>query len=140
MKKLLWIVSAVLLVGCSAEQPGMDHLGSAAGCTPVGQACSVTRDGRSIGLQLPSDIQPLSRFPMTVYLEGIRARVVTVEFTMQGMDMGVNRFGLREGQDAWTGEAILPVCTTGRVDWVATVQTVTADGILSADFGFETSP
>lgn len=140
MTKLLWIVSAVLLLGCSAEQPSGEHLGPAAGCSPVGQACSVAHGDRSIGLQLPSDIQPLSRFPMTVYLEGIRARAVTVEFTMQGMDMGVNRFGLGEGQDAWTGEAILPVCTTGRVDWVATVRAVTADGILSADFGFETSP
>lgn len=140
LKKLLWAASALLLLGCSAEQPDVERLGSAAECNPLGQVCRVARGDSSVGLQLPSGVRPLSRFPVTVYLEGVSAREVTIEFTMQGMDMGVNRFGLRKTQDAWTGEAILPVCTTGRLDWVATVEAVTDDNTLSAEFRFATSP
>jgi hypothetical protein len=42
---------------------------------------------------------------------------------MVGMDMGVNRFHLRRKADQrWQGKVILPLCTTGRSDWIATVE------------------
>ena len=46
------------------------------------------------------------------------------------MNMGVNRFSLRKAEiknqkQKWQGKALLPVCVTGRADWLAELEVVT---------------
>ena len=95
-------------------------------CKPVGIACFTENDDLSISLRLASEVQPLSTFSVEVTLEGRQApamQTVAVHFTMPGMEMGVNRFSLtRESGNIWRGQAMLPICSTGRRDWLATVQ------------------
>ena len=64
---------------------------------------------------------------------------VSIEYTMVGMDMGLNRFSLMpvtdaRGQQRFEGEGILPVCVSGRVDWLANVQVITAEKVYEAMF------
>lgn len=79
-----------------------------------------------VALALPDAIKPLSPFPVQVHIAGKRAasvEKVAVSFTMQGMNMGFNRFELRrQTVEAWQGEALLPVCSMGRRDWRVTVE------------------
>jgi hypothetical protein len=45
---------------------------------------------------------------------------VTVSLEMQGMDMGQNRYRmLKRADGSWQADITLPVCTSGRSDWVA---------------------
>jgi hypothetical protein len=44
---------------------------------------------------------------------------------MPNMDMGFNRFDLRQQADeTWQGQALLPVCSMGRRDWRVTVEVI----------------
>ena len=67
------------------------------------------------------------------YLENI-----IVNFEMNGMNMGVNRFSLKNkallnDKQHWQGKALLPVCVIGRADWIIELELVTkrAQYILS---------
>jgi hypothetical protein len=56
--------------------------------------------------------------------------------------MGLNRFTLspsvnEKGNVTYEGEGILPVCVSGRVDWLASTHVMTTDKIYEAVFGFK---
>lgn len=68
--------------------------------------------------------QPLRPFALEIHLP--QAQQVAVELTMRDMNMGSNLYPLqRDAQGIWRGRVILPVCVSGRRDWV---MTVIADG------------
>ena len=90
------------------------------------------------GMLIPSDSM--------VMQEDHRSVTVTVSFShpfeMVGMDMGLNRFTLssvvdEKGDLFYEGEGILPVCVSGRVDWLANTHVMTTDKIYEAVFEFK---
>lgn len=94
-----------------------------------------------IALSLGPDVESLERFPLRVDVEASDETVesVTVEFVMKGMEMGLNRYRLSASEDgAWEGTAVLPVCSSGRLDWLATVTVSTQGGRWVAVFPFVT--
>lgn len=111
-------------------------------CSPLGEECVVRgKGGVALALRLPEAVPPLTRFAIEVRVAGIDAESVTVDFEMPDMDMGLNRARLArvaraDTSDRWTGAASLPVCLTGRLDWVARVIVRTADAAYRADFPF----
>ena len=45
---------------------------------------------------------------------------------MNNMNMGVNRFLLkRDNKSIWKGKALLPICVTGRADWLSEIEILT---------------
>jgi len=139
MKLRYWFAVVPFVVACSRESPpAAESLGKAEDCIPLGQTCTVRSESRAVDLTLPAGVEPLTPFSVVAAVKGSRARRVTVDFSMKGMDMGKNRFALAEQGEHWVGNAILPVCTTGRVDWVATVEVETEQRTLHAVFEFET--
>jgi hypothetical protein len=66
----------------------------------------------------PRALQP---FPVKVLLEaGDQLESVTLAFSMQGMDMGRNRYSLSgDSTSAWNAMVTLPICTNRRTDWIA---------------------
>ncbi len=107
------------------------------GCDPGSGACTVVADGGWLALRFTSPALPLQPFPLEVSMEGIAADVVSVEFRMEGMQMGINRIELSPGSaNVWRGEAVLPVCWTGRRRWTALVTLISDGGELRAGFGF----
>ena len=97
-------------------------------CNPVGKACLAKDAALTVTLGLGDRIQPLTAFPVQVDLGGedaSKVKKVTVSFAMQDMDMGFNRFDLRQkANKTWRGQAILPVCSAGRRDWRVTVAVI----------------
>lgn len=97
-------------------------------CNPVGKTCLAKDAALTLTLGLGGRIQPLTAFPVQVDLGGedaFKVEKVTVSFAMQDMDMGFNRFDLRQQADqTWRGQAILPVCAAGRRDWRVTVAVI----------------
>lgn len=94
-------------------------------CEPLGRTCRALGAGMSLGVALPADARPMRGFPVQVNVAGEERGepdAVSVEFLMQGMDMGVNRFRLEpQGPGAWGAQVTLPICTTGRSDWLVVV-------------------
>jgi hypothetical protein len=74
----------------------------------------------------PRALQP---FPIHIQLEGHQqADAVTLAFSMQGMDMGSNRYRLiADAPGGWSADITLPICTSGRTDWVADFELVVVD-------------
>jgi hypothetical protein len=64
--------------------------------------------------RVPSALQP---FVLTV--RAPEGKQVYAEFVMQGMEMGLNRYRLeRQLNEEWQGRVTLPVCVSGRRDWL----------------------
>ena len=114
-------------------------------CNPNKSVCAATNQDSSVTLYFPGQVHYLKPFRMQVTTKGFSNTVIEsvhVEYTMVGMDMGLNRFSLlpvtdAKGQQRYEGEGILPVCVSGRVDWLANVNIVTAEKVYEAAFKLE---
>jgi hypothetical protein len=114
-------------------------------CNPVKFTCKAGDVQRAVTLHFPEKVAYLKPFKMRVTIQGFRQEViekVNVDFKMVGMDMGLNRFTLssvvdEKGNVSYEGEGILPVCVSGRVDWLANTQVMTMDKNYEAVFEFK---
>lgn len=107
--------------------------------------CRAQGERLDISLFFSEGAPVMKPFPIKAEIEAhqrIKPQAVSVDFRMVGMDMGRNEYRLAPGKDgAWTGVAILPVCTTGRTDWQAVVEVRTEAGLrIQATFPFQVSP
>ncbi len=100
-------------------------------CRPWRAPCEARAGGLGLRLRFEGPAAPLRRFRVRVAAVGGAAPAeVTVRFEMPGMAMGEVPLALSpDGQGDWQGEAVLPVCATGRTDWVAEVRAVPGDGL-----------
>ena len=113
-------------------------------CNPAKSVCVAADQDYAITLYFPEQVHYLTPFRMLVTTKGFSNTVieaVNVEYTMVGMDMGLNRFTLvsvmdEKGKVSYEGEGILPVCVSGRVDWLANVHIITAEKVYEAEFRF----
>jgi len=88
------------------------------------EACSVNLPGGgSAELSFGTRPIPLVKsFPVTVTVSGAQPDAVAIDFAGVDMSMGFNRPQLNAvGNGRFVGEANLPVCVTGRMDWQATL-------------------
>ena len=114
-------------------------------CNPAKSVCVAADQDYAITLYFPEQVHYLKPFRMQVTTRGfsdIEIEAVNIEYTMVGMDMGLNRFTLKsmsddKGEQRYEGEGILPVCVSGRVDWLANANIITAEKIYNAEFKLE---
>ncbi len=155
MKKWIIIPLLIMLAGLAvyhfimsskntAKQPVL--LESAkSDCNPVEFVCEAGNTKHAVTLQFPEKVVYLKPFKIRITTQGFEnesIEKVNVDFKMVGMDMGLNRFGLRamndeKGNVYYEGEGILPVCVSGRVDWMANTQIITSDKFYEATFKFK---
>jgi len=83
--------------------------------------CRAASESLTVTVIFAGDVRALQPFPVKVLLEaGGQLESVTVAFSMQGMDMGRNRYSLSsDSMGAWNAMVTLPICTTRRTDWIA---------------------
>jgi hypothetical protein len=95
--------------------------------------------GGSLSLEIaPRPIPVVRSLQVRVRLEGIEAARVEIDFAGVSMDMGPNRRPLAAaGGGLYQGEAALPVCVSGRMQWRATLLVDTAQGRLAVPYLFE---
>ena len=114
-------------------------------CNPVSAPCQASDSKHIVTLHFPEKVVYLKPFRMRVTMQGYNAALiekVDVDFKMVGMDMGLNRFTLsqhdaKNSNLSYEGEGILPVCVSGRVDWIANVYVVTTNKVYEAVFEFK---
>lgn len=113
-------------------------------CSPVGGPCTVSDPPRMLALTLSGDVRPLRPFDLELRLPDAalpQAGPATVDFVMVGMDMGLNRYTLtRQADGSYRAKVILPVCSSGRSDWVAKVSAIVGQEMWTAEFPFVAEP
>jgi hypothetical protein len=93
-------------------------------CADPRTGCEARIDDTSLRVGIDGELKVLQ--PFTVWLRpgdaGFAPGKVQASFTMEGMDMGFNLYTLRrEADGVYRGRVTLPVCVTGRRDWVMTL-------------------
>ncbi len=109
-------------------------------CNSAQAACVARGEEFAVELSLGPPVQPMQPFNIQLHvLQGqlSTAAQVELQFQMQDMDMGQNRYRLMaDEQGAWRGTAVLPVCSRGRSDWVAKLDVQDGDRHWSAELPF----
>ncbi len=107
-------------------------------CRVYPEGCSAV--GPEVELQLRFLDRPNAMTPAAIELHSsVPLSSATVDFEMAGMDMGLNRYRLEAGdRETYRAKVMLPVCVSGRRDWIARVQVVTEGRVYRAEFPFET--
>ena len=114
-------------------------LDAATGCDLNVSRCAVDLpDGGRLELSItPQPIPVVKPLQIEARFSGAVARRVELDFSGRSMEMGPNRTVLAPaGEGVFRGNAMLPVCVTGRMDWRATLFVDTARGRLAARFDF----
>ena len=95
-----------------------------AGCDLNAQTCAAELPGGGrIALSItPRPIPVVKPLRVSAHLSGIAADKLEIDFAGVSMDMGYQRQQLvADGHGSFSGEAMLPVCVTGRMTWQATL-------------------
>ena len=110
------------------ELPVSSQLSIAPGCD-LQLGCRAANEKLALTLTFGTAPRALQPFPVSLRVDdGQSLDSVTVEFAMQGMDMGLNRYRLSgDSMSSWNASITLPICTSGRSDWVADFE-LTAGG------------
>lgn len=96
-------------------------LNTQAHCQLVGTGCVAIQEEKVLRLRLLKAAQPLEPFTLELFASQPVVNPM-VEFIMVDMDMGVHRYRfLPQKEGGWVAKVILPICTTGRIDWLVTV-------------------
>lgn len=93
-------------------------------CNLQKQACAVTLpSGGQVELSMGGRPVPLVKpFEVQVTTRGFSPKRVEIDFTGIDMNMGYNRPELaKRSEGAYSGEATLPVCISGHMEWQATL-------------------
>ena len=118
---------ALLLLACDGgETPDVKpprELVLEQGCQ-VRQGCEAQGDGMVVKVVMGPELKPLKPFALTLQVTGSDpVRDITVHLFMKDMDMGLNRYRLQPLEaKRWTADITLPVCTSGRGDWLADIE------------------
>ena len=118
------LLAGLSLLACSpqtdSDQLPVSKLSAAADCGVL-TSCRVSDTIGHIDILFAATPRALQSFPVVIKPEGMAGiKSVSVSFSMRNMAMGANRYALmRTSTGEWRGEVTLPICVSGRTDWVA---------------------
>lgn len=104
----------------------------------AGSCVSELPQGGSIRFAIePRSLPPLRPLQLEVFVEGMDAHGVEVDFSGLGMNMGFNRPRLDQvGAGHFVGQGTLPVCVRDSMEWEAKVLVSTDEGLVVAPYRF----
>ena len=85
-------------------------------CADINQSCG----NEIFTVQLAEAPQVMKPLHLNLHINRAEAvKSIHVDFAMQNMEMGLNRYRLIQASqsDAWQAEVTLPICVQGRSDW-----------------------
>ncbi len=101
-------------------------------CNAQLEKCELKLDELNIEVLFDKNIYYLKKFKVLVWLDNKEIESIYIDFKMNNMTMGVNRFKLEKSnqnknnnKQLWVTKALLPVCITGRADWLAELEVIT---------------
>lgn len=109
-------------------------------CQPQNGNCVVNFSTGKLTWLVKGDIQYLQPFEHSIELTNVSEQdiqSISIEFVMQGMQMAANRSMFKKQSiGAWKAQSVLPVCVSGRKDWLAVVKIESLHGVLQTGFQF----
>lgn len=145
--KALWLLALALTLAVLAvlayrlapqRRAGATETLPATRCDPGTHACraNLPRGGQVELTISPAPIRALQPLALRVTISGAETAALAVDFEGRDMAMGSNRSPLTGATGQFTGRAMLPVCVTGSMAWVATVHLDGQGGALAVPFHF----
>lgn len=136
------VILGIALIGVVTWklQPRADTALPLTGCDINQGDCAVDlpEGGRLELAVAPRPIPTLKPFVVTLTLRGKTADKVEMDFAGVSMNMGFNRPQLNAAGDGrYVGDATLPVCVTGAMQWQATALLHNGASTLSIPFRFD---
>ncbi|MBZ0105607.1 MAG: hypothetical protein K8H84_08240 [Sulfuricella denitrificans] len=143
---LVGVLAAVLALAVLAKAlffvpHGPTVLSMDASCSLSRETCALTLpDGGRIEFVLgPRPVPLLSPLKLEVHISGSSARPLEVDFSGVSFPMAFNRaFLTPSGKGIYSAQTSLPICTSGRMTWQATVLLESGARQMLAPFRFET--
>ncbi len=136
---LFFCCSLFIFISCSEELTTTNKIKS---CLANGDWCESIINKQVIAILLPKEIPYLQPFPVKVKLDSRSKESIKqleIQFSMKKMKMGKNIFNLKQVEDSeyWTTKVVLPVCVSGRHDWIVNVVIKTNNLKLERHFEIE---
>ncbi len=126
----LLILTTLNIQSCSEENPTAKSNSpiQITTCPNNGTWCKSTHNKQQIEILFPKKIPYLKPFQVKVKLNKNNQTKIQprkIQFSMQGMQMGTNRFIFKQSKQksVWISQVVLPVCVSGRHDWLVNVET-----------------
>lgn len=139
----VFIVITVLYVTQTAENNDLPPIKISVGnCNVQQKKCKVEFEKFNIEISMDKNIYYLKKFNVDVWVEnkeGTNIESIQIDFKMKDMNMGVNHFILNKMKSEnkkqnWQGNALLPVCVTGRADWFSELTIITKQNKYILEF------
>ncbi|MCK5336254.1 MAG: hypothetical protein KAQ67_08825 [Gammaproteobacteria bacterium] len=98
--------------------------------------CLIVIDGMELEIIVEGEIKALKPFVIHMTDKNQIIDKALVKFNMKAMDMGVNQYEfIQIDHNNWKAKVVIPVCTTGRRDWL--VEFVIDNEIKNKNISFE---
>jgi len=83
------------------------------------EKCKVNLAESELEIAIHGEIKALQIFTISIIDDDNLIEHANVDLKMKAMDMGKNRFAfVKSGVHSWKSDVVIPVCTTGRRDWL----------------------
>lgn len=144
-KQGLWSIFLVtVLVGIGlwwqTRQPQQVNIISEIQCQPTKGDCIASFAGGQLIWLVKDDIKYMQKFEHVIELSKNTTQNIqnlSIEFVMQGMQMAANQsVFIKHSDGVWKSQSVLPVCVSGRKDWLAVVKIESAQGQWQTGFKF----
>ena len=121
---LIGLILALIATELYHVLPHDGNIAQTVSCPDLSRLCRFEVAGKPVELRFSAP--PSGLHPFTLQLQAAGAHEIYASFIMRSMDMGFNRYHLLpSGAGNWQAQVLLPVCVSGRRDWVLTL---TIDG------------
>jgi hypothetical protein len=114
------VLTVALVVWRNIPYPEAARVAVNLPCPDPVAGCTALVGNRMVSVGMARERKPLKA--IQVWVKAVGAGTVQASFTMVGMNMGLNHYTLRpDAAGVFHAEVILPVCVSGRREWVMTL-------------------
>lgn len=88
-------------------------------CRLGDESCEIFIAGHRLELLIEGRVKALKPFIVYIVDKDNTIEQAKVRFEMKAMDMGINQYAFKKLDNSWQANVVIPICTTGRRDWIA---------------------
>lgn len=137
---LVFYVAFVIYINLNSEKTEIKRtkiIVKSGDCKIQFQECEFVIENSRLKVSSDKTIKYLHPFSVLVKTPAdasLEIEKIQIDFLMTNMDMGINRFLFnksvnKKNNQTWKAKALLPICVTGRADWVAELRLFSKDKI-----------
>lgn len=138
---VLMVILAMFFWWRHEQSPPEQNPLSKIACQPIEGNCVAKIEAGQLQWSVEKSIQYLKPFLNKIQLSNVQqnnVRQISIEFIMQGMQMAVNRSVFKkQSSGIWQAQSVLPICVSGRKDWLAIVRVESQQGVWQTGFQFQ---